>query len=219
VRASAERRCAGRASCKRTPAPDEVRQWHCPGRMPLDGGADRCRNSPAERWSSVLRDVGPDSRPCRGGAGLRASPPTRCRISIRRVPASAERCGRSRNPNRRRTSTKQSSTSGSAGQFRAAMPTRCGGVRGRRRWKPATRSTTAAPDNHCRSGRRAVAHPDESGSLRWTQPLSCVRSSRASRTDASISTRLIETLSTLIPNGTPSLRQYAISSVAVVRAC
>src|SRR3954447_12813487 len=52
-----------------------------------------------------------------------------------------------------------------------------------------------------------------------TQRLSRVRSSCASRTDASISTRLIETLSTLIPNGTPSVRQYVISSVAVVRAC
>ena len=45
------------------------------------------------------------------------------------------------------------------------------------------------------------------------------RSSYASCTAASISTRRIDTLSTLIPNGTPSVRQYAISSVAVVRAC
>jgi hypothetical protein len=51
-----------------------------------------------------------------------------------------------------------------------------------------------------------------------TQLFSRVRSSCASRTDDSISTRLIETLSTLIPNGTSRARQYAISSVAVVRA-
>ena len=51
------------------------------------------------------------------------------------------------------------------------------------------------------------------------QRLSCVRSSCASCTAASISTRLIDTLSTLMPKGTPSVRQYAISSVAVASAC
>ncbi len=50
------------------------------------------------------------------------------------------------------------------------------------------------------------------------EPLSCPRIAPASRTDASISTRRIDTLSTLIPNGTPSVRQNSISSVAVVSA-
>ncbi len=40
-----------------------------------------------------------------------------------------------------------------------------------------------------------------------TQHLSTSRSCAASRTDASISTRLIETLSMLMPNGTPRVRQ------------
>jgi hypothetical protein len=40
-----------------------------------------------------------------------------------------------------------------------------------------------------------------------SQLASCVRSCRARRTEASISTRLIDTLSTLIPNGTPRVRQ------------
>lgn len=52
-----------------------------------------------------------------------------------------------------------------------------------------------------------------------SQLASCVRSCRARRTEASISTRLIDTLSTLIPNGTPRVRQKAISSVAVTSAC
>src|SRR5215211_8595826 len=72
-------------------------------------------------------------------------------------------------------------------------------------------------------GRRAPVVQGERtsfGPQLWrSQLFSCGRSSCASRTDASISTRLIETLSTLIPNGTPSVRQYVISSVAVVRAC
>lgn len=41
----------------------------------------------------------------------------------------------------------------------------------------------------------------------------------ASRTEASISTLRIETLSTLSPNGAPSLRQNAIRSRAVATAC
>lgn len=64
-----------------------------------------------------------------------------------------------------------------------------------------------------------AGEPRSGRSCGGTQLLSCVRSSRASRTDASISTRLIETLSTLIPNDTPRVRQYVISSVAVARAC
>jgi hypothetical protein len=90
--------------------------------------------------------------------------------------------------------------------------------------------TSRACAGNARAGRSRVAHGRRAPVVRgertsfgpqlWrSQLFSCGRSSCASRTDASISTRLIETLSTLIPNGTPSVRQYVISSVAVVRAC
>jgi hypothetical protein len=84
---------------------------------------------------------------------------------------------------------------------------------------PLTETKTGSLSQALRTRWSERANLVSSLSCARTQLFSCGRSSCASRTDASISTRLIETLSTLIPNGTPRVRQYVISSVAVARAC
>ncbi|MFD0591619.1 LysR substrate-binding domain-containing protein [Catellatospora coxensis] len=61
--------------------------------------------------------------------------------------------------------------------------------------------------------------PHGPGRVTRAQEFSSSRTSRASSTEASISTLRMDTLSTLNPNGTPSRRQNAESSRAVAMHC
>ena len=69
------------------------------------------------------------------------------------------------------------------------------------------RSSPSSSLHSCLLRHRLAA--DVAAAVACYELLSCARSASARRTEASISTRRLETLSTLIPNGTPSVRQYA----------
>jgi len=100
-------------------------------------------------------------------------------------------------------SSEVASTATSAG----ALPAQLGTVRAGREMPLRTQSRAVYGLREPGAPSRAEHVRSSAVGLWRTQLFSCVRSSCASRTDASISTRLIETLSTLIPNGTPSVRQ------------